>query len=87
MEVGRAESVGALWQILNLCWPICPPLPLSTCLLSYPYNFIRRSRSELVTTKIELKAIAPAAIMGLSWYSGPRKGTSTPAAMGMASTL
>ncbi len=44
---------------------------------------MRRRRSELLTTKMELKAIAPAAIMGLSWYSGPRKGTRMPAAMGM----
>jgi hypothetical protein len=39
---------------------------LSTFPLPYPCNFIRRKRNELVTTKIELKAMAPAAIMGLS---------------------
>ncbi len=47
----------------------------------------RRSRSELVTTKTLLKAIAPAAIMGLSLAWGPRIGTSRPAASGIAAML
>ena len=45
----------------------------------------RRSRSELLTTVTELKAIAPAANTGSSRI--PKNGYSTPIATGMSTTL
>jgi len=49
------------------------------------YNFARFSLSALTITDTELKLIAAAAMMGDS--SKPKNGYSTPAAMGMPSTL
>ena len=54
------------------------------------YRFLRLfqillRRKELLTTETELKAIAAAAYSGLSRI--PEKGYSTPAAMGMPTTL
>ena len=44
----------------------------------YPDNFTFRNLKELVTTKIELKDMAPAAIMGLS---KPRAAMGIPAVL------
>ena len=49
------------------------------------YSFTFRKRSEFVITETELKLIAAAAKIGLN--NKPKKGYSTPAAMGTPSEL
>ena len=51
----------------------------------FSYSFTRFNRSAFITTDTELKLMAAAAMIGES--SRPKNGYSTPAAIGMPSTL
>ena len=63
----------------------CAHLLLMMSLLLCHYNATLRNRSALPMTDTELKVIAALAMIGLS--SRPKKGYSTPAAMGTPSML